>query len=472
MIKITCQCIAKSMTKTIPVLLIIAWTYLPLQPLAATGNDQLVEALDTAITNADSDALGELLSTEFTPHGLTEELFPQPLTRQSYLQQTATLAGTFADFKRESKILTSSENALSLQVTYSGIQREVYLNQPPTGHFLNFTTLEVWRLDGQGQFVELWRQSDELSALRQITLWQPEPDLAYKPVASRELAHFPPGTFLESIVSDAEGNLYFTRLMTGTVMKLSVDDTLSVFSTLPVGGKPGVPEGIMCLTMTEEGTIFADVIAPGSAGHGIWRIEKDGRAVHLASVPDHVLPNGITTDHRGHLYIADAAAGGVWQINIADGQVKPWFTGEELKRRPYIGVYPPSNGIQYWQGSLYIANSDRAQIVRVELKADGTSGQVNIHARGVGADDFAIDDSGVIYATTHPYNSVIRITRNGERTVIATPEQGVVGPTAAVLASRNGAPRKLYVVTDGGLYNPLPGQTLRPNLVELDFMGR
>jgi len=464
--------IENSRAIAISTILVVACIFTYAQPVMTSGYTQLVKALDTAISSADPAGLEKLLGTGFKPHGYTDELFPRPLTRGIYLEQTMAMAKIFENFIRQSEILTSSDNTLSLQVTYTGIQRGVYLNQPPSGHFLKFTALEVWRLDKQKKLTEMWRQSDDLSSLRQITLWQPEPDLVYEPVKTRELQHFPPGTFLESIISDAAGNLYFTKLMTGTVMKLTGDDNLSVFTSLPVGGKPGVPEGIMCLTMTGKGTIFASVIAPESAGHGIWRIEGDGTAVHFSTLPDRVLANGITTDQRGYLYIADSAAGGVWQINIDDGQAKQWYVDDELRRRPYIGVYPPSNGIQYWQGSLYIANSDRAQIVRVEVAPDGTAGQASIHATGVGADDFAIDERGVIYATTHPYNSVIRIARDGKRTVIATPGQGVVGPTAAVITSRNGASKKLYVVSDGGLYNPLPGQSLRPNLVELQYTAR
>jgi len=438
--------------------------------IAAPRQEALVAALDAAITAGDRAQLAVLLAPGFRQHDETDEIFPRPIDRDLYIEAVAARRAALEGFSRRSRIVASGADNLALEVTLSGVQRGMYLNQPPSGNHLTLEALEVWKVE-DGKLAALWRRSDDIAALRQITGWQPPPDLPFSPAEAREILRFEPGVFLESIAADGAGNLYMTKLLTGRVMKLSPSGEVTVHADLPVGNKPGAPEGIMCLVPGDDGALYASVIAPGSPHHGVWRIAGSGEAAHFSRLPDGVIPNGITRDDAGNLYVADAGRGGVWRID-ADGDATAWYTGDLLRRRSYIGVYPPANGIQHWQGELYVANSDRAHIVRLPIAGDGKAGPAAVHAGGVPGDDFAIDDNGILYVTTHPYNSVIRVDRAGERRVIATPEQGVVGPTAAVFA-RGGVDgnRKLYVVTDGGFYNPLPERPLRPNVVELTIPG-
>ncbi len=71
-------------------------------------------------------------------------------------------------------------------------------------------------------------------------------------------------------------------------------------------------------------------------------------------------------------------------------------------------------------------------------------------------DDFAIDDDGTIYATTHIYNSVLKITQEGKITIIGEAEQGLAGSTA-VAFGKNNDKNSIYVTTNGGMSLPLPG---------------
>lgn len=431
---------------------------------------ELVAALDTSISAGDREALDGLLAADFRPHGHTDDLFRKPLTRELSIEAMMRLSQTFHNFSRTSEVLVSDSESLTLKVTETGVHAGPYLAQPPSGNLVAMQALEIWRVDDEGKFTDLWRQSDDLATVRQITAWQPEPDLPVQPSKVREIAEFPGGAFLESIVADDGGNLYFTQLMTGLVRKLTPDGTVSTFAELPVGSEGAVPEGVMCLVLDEDDALFVTVLAPGKPEHGVWQVDRDGRANHFASLPAAVLPNGITRDPAGRLYVADSGAGGVWQIDPASRAASRWYDGDLLRRRPYIGVFPPANGIQFWNGSVYVANSDQALIIRIPVE-DGLPGQAVIHANGVGGDDFAIDEDGMLYVTTHPYNSVIRVDRNGRRTVVATPEQGVIGPTAAAFAQRGGR-RHLYVVTDGGLFSPIPGRPLRPAVLELELSGQ
>jgi sugar lactone lactonase YvrE len=83
-------------------------------------------------------------------------------------------------------------------------------------------------------------------------------------------------------------------------------------------------------------------------------------------------------------------------------------------------------------------------------------------------DDFALDVEGNLYAATHIYNSVLRITPTGETTVIAQTEQGVVGSTAVAFGRGATGQTSIYVVINGGMFLPLPGGVVPANVVRLD----
>jgi sugar lactone lactonase YvrE len=70
--------------------------------------------------------------------------------------------------------------------------------------------------------------------------------------------------------------------------------------------------------------------------------------------------------------------------------------------------------------------------------------------QGVPADDFAIDDDGTIYLTTHIYDTIVRVDPDGRRTVVANRDQHIVGATDCALVVGSDGRRTLYAVTDGG----------------------
>ena len=124
--------------------------------------------------------------------------------------------------------------------------------------------------------------------------------------------------------------------------------------------------------------------------------------------------------------------------------------------------------MQVYGDAIYVSNTSRRTIVRAEVKPDGTAGDVTVHADDIPADDFAFDELGNIYATTHPLNTVVRIGPKGAgRAVVATAEQGVLGPTAAVFGARPSDRSRLFVACDGDYLFPFERRT--PRVVRLDL---
>lgn len=309
--------------------------------------------------------------------------------------------------------------------------------------------------------------------LQLVALTQPDV-LPTMTVPSQALATYAPDAFLESVVLDRQGNLYFTRTTgadfttfdlsraRGEIVKRTPDGAETIFAALPDGAVAGV------LTIVGDDTLYVTVSAPTRQdAHGVWRFGLDGQGQLFATLPPETGPNGITPGPDNNLYVADSNLGAVWRINPATGAVRQWVRHAQLARRPWLGLFPGANGLHFWQNDLYVAVSDRGQLVRVPLLPDGEAGELVVFVRGVPTDDFAFDAQGNLYATTHPFDTIVRVTPDGRRTVIATAAEGIVGPTAVAFGTLPGDETSLYVVTDGGLFAQRADP--RPTLLRLDI---
>lgn len=268
------------------------------------------------------------------------------------------------------------------------------------------------------------------------------------------LAEFGTGQFLESVVQD-RGMLYVTSLQSGRIFRVGPDGSASVWATLPVGRPGTFSEGLFCLAPDGEGGVFVNLLHPDVERHGIWHVDPAGAARRVAALPPHVIPNGLARHSNGDLYLADSAAGAIWRLPAGSDQAELWSNSPLLLPRAEGREFPAANGLQVSGDWVYATVSDTMRVVRVPIRA-GRAGDAEVVADGIGGDDFAIDDDGTLYVTTHPFNSVVRISPDGSRATIAGPEQNVVGPTAATIGLDRNGRRTLFVVTDGGLYRPLP----------------
>jgi hypothetical protein len=60
--------------------------------------------------------------------------------------------------------------------------------------------------------------------------------------------------------------------------------------------------------------------------------------------------------------------------------------------------------------------------------------------------------AGTLYITTHPFNTVVRVTQDGRRDIVANATQGIIGATDAAFGVLPSDRDTLYVVTDGGAF--------------------
>ena len=280
-------------------------------------------------------------------------------------------------------------------------------------------------------------------------------DLPYRPVAgSRVVTTYDAGMWFEGVEAGPDGRLYLSQStgedyahadksrVRASVLVRESDGEERVLAELPQGSTAGV------MAVAADGTLYLSVTG---GQQGLWRIEPDGTAGLLAGLPEGSFPNGVTLSEDGATaYVADAALATVWTVDLASGEVGTAYEGKALARRRFVALPPGANGIHLLHDDAYVTNSDAGTLLRFPVLDDGTFGDPEVVVSGVPADDFALDDDGTAYLTTHIYDTVVRVDPDGTRSVIADERQDVVGGTDCALVVGPDGSRTLYVVTDGG----------------------
>ncbi|HEV2803105.1 MAG TPA: hypothetical protein VGW12_21740 [Pyrinomonadaceae bacterium] len=287
------------------------------------------------------------------------------------------------------------------------------------------------------------------------------------------VALFNPAAFEtpESIQFDRHGNAYISMALTGEIRKIAPDGTQTTLAFLPV--RPdvqpcqngfGLP--IMgAIALDQQGNVYASVTSCSLADLGVWKVSPDGAISLLAQLPADAAPNGIAY-HAGQLYVADTLGGRVFRI-AADGRTPPqiWTDSPLLTPVP-LPLTPGPNGIQIFRNEVYVSVSDRAHVVAFPIRGKGTAGEGRIHVSGIGLDDFAFDVQGNLYGTTDPFNTVVRVTPDGQIEVLLTAADGLDGPTAAAFGVRNDS-KNLYITNAAFPFFPGPTPR-RPSLLRFD----
>lgn len=145
-----------------------------------------------------------------------------------------------------------------------------------------------------------------------------------------------------------------------------------------------------------------------------------------------------------------------------------WLEDEALARPNPENPFPAVNGLKVFGNTLYATNTQRQTLLRIPILADGAAGEPGVFAENINGDDFALDEDGNLYVTTHVYNSVVRVDAVGDVTVIAEADEGVTGSTALAFRPDAQNARAVFVVTNGGMSLPPPSGVQPAKVVRLE----
>jgi len=278
-------------------------------------------------------------------------------------------------------------------------------------------------------------------------------------VPAYTVVEFPANTFLESIVVSADNTLFITNHYEGKVIRIGTDGVATTHAAIAgkATGLAFAPDGSLLLSGWDDQNTCV-----------IWQITSDGTASVLVTLPDALFLNGLTPLTDQLYLIADSYRGAIWELNLAQASVRIWLEHPLLARANPENATPGVNGLKIFDQVLYASITQNFQIVRIPIEANYQPGEPEIFVHNANIDDFAFDQAGNLYGTTHVFNSLVKIAPDGSMTTIAQAEQGMVGNTAAAFGKSADARTHLYITTNGGMSFPPPTGVESAKVVRLE----
>jgi hypothetical protein len=267
------------------------------------------------------------------------------------------------------------------------------------------------------------------------------------------------GTFFENLVLAQDGTLLVTSLFDGKILSVSPAGEAQDFAQIS-----GILSGI---TLDKKGNIVAVGAFEGKVP-SVFHIDSHGKLLSTTPVEGAWLLNGITRLEGDRFLIADSYTDRIFEFDLLSKKSSIWLADETLARTGAKVSIPGVNGLKIYNGVLYATNMDKAQIVKIPILSGGKAGRPDVWVRGVFGDDFSIDHSGNVYLTTHAYNSVVKITADGRKTIIGEKIQGLTGATSLAFG-KGKFKHSVFVVTNGGVLIPPAEGIQKALIVRLDL---
>jgi hypothetical protein len=270
-------------------------------------------------------------------------------------------------------------------------------------------------------------------------------------------ASFPVNTFLENITIDENGDLFVTSLEEGAVYKINSKGEKEAHAKTK-GKLAGIlyisAQAFLLNGWNEEGVPT------------IHLLKKDKNIIPLIHPADAMFLNGMVSPADNIFLICDAYKGCIWKYDMQANKAEVWLQHSLLARADDNNPMPAANGIKIFKDTVFVSNTAKQLLIKIPLTGN-KAGTPEMFMDKLNLDDFAIDSKGNIYATTHIFNSVVKITQEKEVAIIGEAEQGLAGSTAVAFGKRDDDENSIYVTTNGGMSLPLPGGIQEARVVKI-----
>jgi sugar lactone lactonase YvrE len=243
----------------------------------------------------------------------------------------------------------------------------------------------------------------------------------------------------EGIAFDKIGNMYVSIQSKGEIWRIRPNGEETLLLSIPATNAFG-------LAVDARGNVYATYAF--SAAQGVYKISKDGSSYRIPGTENILWANALAFDERGNLYVTDTWNGEIWRVTLG-GSAQLWIQHTllyglvpgDLGKVP---DYPPigANGIQYWRGGLYVANTEKGLLVYVPILRHGDAGTPRVVAGDIdkvggtegklyGLDGITLDVHGNVYGASVLLSQVVKINPvNGKVQVILTAADGLSNPAS------------------------------------------
>ena len=128
------------------------------------GKEVARRFVEEVLTRGDVAAIDELVAPDFVDH----QPFPGvPPTRDGLKQAVPLFRAAFPDGSFVIEDLFGEGDRIALRTTFRGTHQGEYAGVPATGKAVEFTAIDLLRIDG-GRMVEHWGLGDDLGLLTQL----------------------------------------------------------------------------------------------------------------------------------------------------------------------------------------------------------------------------------------------------------------------------------------------------------------
>lgn len=280
-------------------------------------------------------------------------------------------------------------------------------------------------------------------------------------VAAQPVVEFPANTFIENIAVSEAGEILVSSLEEGKVYRVSGDGATPVAEVEKAAG----------LAFDSKGSLLIGS-SVGSKSPGIYRLESTGAQL-LVPMPDAAFLNGLTHLTGSRFLVADSYRSLIWEVDVESRSARVWIEHPALATNadpfhPVPQYFPGVNGIKLHGGFAYASSTQQQKLVRIRLNQDFSAAGLEVWMTNINLDDFAFDERGNLFGTTHVYNSVVRIDPERRIAIVAGLEQGMAGSTAVAFGRSSEDSTALYVTTNGGMSLPPAGGVQPGRVVRLD----
>jgi hypothetical protein len=212
-----------------------------------------------------------------------------------------------------------------------------------------------------------------------------------------------------------------------------------------VGSWPAIPQNggfMLGLAFDRQGNLYAAIASQTpEVKSGVYRIGPDGgNATLFATHPMMQFPNGLVFNERGQLYISDSGAATIF-LAQPNGTVTEWLSHPLLRgnssfcpNTPDLQINVGANGIvlDKSKASLFVANSDRASILRVPIGPDDSAGETEVFVGPdcenlAGADGLVVDEmANDLIIAVNKLNKIVKVSIDDNRTISTVASGGVL----------------------------------------------
>ncbi len=243
------------------------------------------------------------------------------------------------------------------------------------------------------------------------------------------------GQQAENLALEPNGNVDVTFNQGHQVAQVNPSTgATTVLATLPAStnGVAATADGIV---RGANGVLYVDYGAGNQSAIYMLDPSNNYSPQLFVSLPNMGWINGLALDStHGNLLATDSTNGTVTAVSLQNKTSAVWAQGSALQ--PTSSTSKGANGIQVYNGNVYVSNTSTGDLLKYPINSDGSAGTMSTVATGVTSiDDFTFDSKGDVLAAEN-YSSQLAYIPVGSSTpqIVATTSDGLDNPSSVKIS--------------------------------------